>query len=238
MTYNTHGCVGTDGRYDPGRIVDVVQQMSPDLLGLQEVRLPQDSGPHLLSRLQTTLPDYSIVFGETLADERGAYGNALLSRYPVGEFTDLSLEIDPSYDTRKPLVEDRRAIIARLSVPDGNPFTIIVTHLGLERWARKQQAERLITAIDQAVDVTTEHAAFLGDFNEWFFADRFLRRVDRHFSKHAARRTFPSRFPILPLDRIWITRRLRRVATWAPRDWPARVASDHLPLCVDVEPEW
>ena len=237
MTYNTHGCVGTDGRYDPRRLVDVVQQMNPDLLGLQEVRLPRDAGPDVLARLQTAFPNYSIVFGETLTDERGAYGNALVCRYPVSEYTDLSLEIDSSYDTRKQLVEDRRAIIAHVRLPNESRFTIIVTHLGLERWARKRQAERLITAIDEAVDVTTEHAAFLGDFNEWFFADRFLRRVDRHFSKHAARRTFPSRLPILPLDRIWITRRLRRVATWAPRDWPARVASDHLPLCVDVEPE-
>ncbi|TVQ26555.1 MAG: endonuclease, partial [Spirochaetaceae bacterium] len=61
------------------------------------------------------------------------------------------------------------------------------------------------------------------------------RRVDRHFSKHVVRRTFPSRFPILPLDRIWITRNLRRSATRVHRDWPARVASDHLPVWVDVD---
>ena len=226
MTYNVHGCVGTDGVYDAQRILEVVRDVDPDVLGLQEVRLPGGSVPDILELLETGFPGYSILFGRTLEDERGAYGNALVSRYPIQRHTDLSLEIGASFDTRRTKVEDRRAIIASVTLPDNTPLTVIVTHLGLERWARKKQAETLIAGIDAAV--------FLGDFNEWFFADRFLRRVDRHFSKHVVRRTFPSRFPILPLDRIWISAGLQRTETRVHRRWPARVASDHLPLYVEV----
>ncbi len=234
MTYNVHGCVGTDGVYDAQRILEVVRDVDPDVLGLQEVRLPGGSVPDILELLETGFPGYSILFGRTLEDERGAYGNALVSRYPIQRHTDLSLEIGASFDTRRTKVEDRRAIIASVTLPDNTPLTVIVTHLGLERWARKKQAETLIAGIDAAVDVATDAAVFLGDFNEWFFADRFLRRVDRHFSKHVVRRTFPSRFPILPLDRIWISAGLQRTETRVHRRWPARVASDHLPLYVEV----
>ena len=232
-TYNIHGSVGTDRTYEPGRIVEVIRGIEPDILGLQEVRLPGGSVPDILERLQTAYPAYSIVFGMTLEDERGTYGNALVSRYPIRAYRDLSLEIAGTHDTRTASIEDRRAIIADLIVPDSQPVTVIVTHLSLERWARRKQADRLITGIESAVDVKTEPAVFLGDFNEWFFADRFLRRIDRHFATHIVRRTFPSRFPFLPLDRVWITGQLRDTSNWVHKRWPARVASDHLPLCVD-----
>lgn len=234
-TYNIHGCVGTDGRYDAERIVRVVGDMKPDIIGLQEVRRNASSTRDILEQLALAFPDHSVVFSKTLEDGRGAYGNVLVSRFPIVTHTDLNLEISRSLYPKRRSSENRRAVIARVSLPDGSPCTVIVTHLGLERWARKIQAERLITGIKNAVDLETEPAIFLGDFNEWFFADRFLRHVDRHFSKHVVRRTFPSRFPVLPLDRIWISARLERTATWVHRQWPARVASDHLPLCVDVE---
>ncbi|MFP4510791.1 MAG: endonuclease/exonuclease/phosphatase family protein [Spirochaetaceae bacterium] len=234
-TYNIHGCVGTDGCYDVTRIVRVVEGINPDIIGLQEVRRNTSSGHDIVEQLARAFPAHSILFSKTLEDRRGAYGNALVSRFPIIDYRDLNLEISRSLFPKHRVSENRRAVIARVSQPDDSECTVVVTHLGLERWARKIQAERLITAIKDAVDLRTETAIFLGDFNEWFFADRFLRHVDRQFSKHVVRRTFPSRFPILPLDRIWITARLRRTATWVYRGWPARVASDHLPLCVDVE---
>jgi endonuclease/exonuclease/phosphatase family metal-dependent hydrolase len=37
MTYNVHGCVGTDGRLDVGRIAAVIGQSRPDIVALQEL---------------------------------------------------------------------------------------------------------------------------------------------------------------------------------------------------------
>ena len=36
-TYNIHACIGTDGHFDPFRIVDVIREMDADIIALQEV---------------------------------------------------------------------------------------------------------------------------------------------------------------------------------------------------------
>ena len=75
----------------------------------------------------------------------------------------------------------------------------------------------------------------MGDLNEWFLWGRPLRRVHRHFEPTPARNTFPSKMPVLALDRLWthpgnILKDLR--AHTSPL---ARIASDHLPLVATVE---
>ncbi len=38
-SYNIHRAVGTDGRQDIDRIAAVIEEIAPDLIGLQEVEL-------------------------------------------------------------------------------------------------------------------------------------------------------------------------------------------------------
>ena len=49
-----------------------------------------------------------------------------------------------------------------------------------------------------------------------------------------ARGTFPSWLPLFCLDHVWIGRALTADAVTVPRDPVARVASDHLPIVVDL----
>lgn len=37
-TYNVHGCVGRDGRYNPERILAVMGELNSNILALQELR--------------------------------------------------------------------------------------------------------------------------------------------------------------------------------------------------------
>jgi endonuclease/exonuclease/phosphatase family metal-dependent hydrolase len=37
LTYNVHGCIGTDRRLDVGRIVEVIAAFEPDIVALQEL---------------------------------------------------------------------------------------------------------------------------------------------------------------------------------------------------------
>ena len=37
VSYNIHRCVGLDGRNDPERIARIIEEMEPDVIGLQEV---------------------------------------------------------------------------------------------------------------------------------------------------------------------------------------------------------
>lgn len=251
MTYNLHGCVGTDRRYDPHRNLSVIEQVRPDILGLQEVRRDRAEDVDIIQELKREYPGYTVLFLKTLVDDRGEYGNALMSRLPLMEHLDVDLDEDnhitaatgPSREdgtecdevqNTKRRAEARRAIFARAD-PAGRPLWIVVTHLGVERWARRVQARRLVAALHSHIDLRREAALLMGDINEWRRPDTFIRHLDRLFSRHMTRRTFPSRFPLLSLDRLWMTDDFTRRRVWAPRIHPARTASDHLPLCAALE---
>lgn len=231
MTYNVHGCVGTDRRYDPERVIAVVRQVNPAIIGLQEVWNDTDNRQDLLDLFARELPDYEILFLKTLTDGRGDYGNALISRFRIVSHID----VDLSWPGCPQAVEARRAIFARLDV-QGCPLWVIVTHLALEPGARKEQARVLTAAIDHHTRLESEPAVLMGDLNEWRYPNAFLRYLNRTFSRSIARRTFPSRFAVLPLDRIWMTEHVARHETWVHRSRLSRVASDHLPLCMSFSP--
>jgi endonuclease/exonuclease/phosphatase family metal-dependent hydrolase len=234
MTYNVHGCVGTDRRYDPRRVLDVIREINPAVFGLQEVRTRTGRTPEIIELITKEMPDHHVLFLKTLTDAAGDYGNVLISRYPVTAHIDVDLEgrgPRRAISRRRP-VEARRAIFGRLDI-QGAPLWVIVTHLGVETRARRDQALMLVEAIDRHTRLEREPAICMGDFNEWVWRNPFLRYLDRSFSRHTARRTFPAPIPLLPLDRIWMTSHVKRTATWAHRSPRARRASDHLPLCVE-----
>ncbi|MFO8043633.1 MAG: endonuclease/exonuclease/phosphatase family protein [Alkalispirochaeta sp.] len=231
MSYNIHGAVGSDGVYAPDRIGRVIREVAPSILGVQEVRRNEGDQRGVVEVIQEMVPDHQVLFLKTLTDEQGSYGNALVTRHELLDHVDLSLDSRGSERNGR-RVEARRAIFARLNV-EGVPIWVIVTHLAVEGWARSTQAEILLDAINTYTDHRREPVIFMGDLNEWRMPNAFLRRLDRTFSKHAARRTFPARFPIIPLDRIWLSGRVRRDRVWAHRSHTARRASDHLPLCLE-----
>ncbi|HKK48116.1 MAG TPA: endonuclease/exonuclease/phosphatase family protein [Alkalispirochaeta sp.] len=233
MTYNIHGAVGTDGIYDPGRIVRVIREVNPSILGIQEVWHITGDHQGVLDALRERLPGYEILFLKTLSDERGSYGNALVTRHPVLDHVDLSLG-SGGVERNGRRAEARRAIFARLDV-EGTPIWVIVTHLAVEGWARSTQAEILLDAIDTYTGHGREPVIFMGDLNEWRLPNALLRKLDRTFSKHAMRRTFPARFPVIPLDRIWLSGQLTRNRVWTHRTHPSRRASDHVPLCLECQ---
>jgi endonuclease/exonuclease/phosphatase family metal-dependent hydrolase len=80
------------------------------------------------------------------------------------------------------------------------------------------------------VRASDKPAVLLGDLNEWFLWGRPLRWLRRHFGRAPAPATFPARWPVFALDRIWVepARLLERIEVH--RGAPANAASDHLPL--------
>lgn len=45
-SYNIHRAIGRDGRYEPGRILRVAQELNADIIALQEVDFPRhDNAP-------------------------------------------------------------------------------------------------------------------------------------------------------------------------------------------------
>jgi endonuclease/exonuclease/phosphatase family metal-dependent hydrolase len=221
-SYNVHRAIGTDGRCDPQRILDVLREIDADVFALQEVEA-RDTGADMLEWLGKSL-DLHAIAGTTLIRHDGHFGNGLLARWPIKarSLVDLSVR----------RFEPRGAISADLEFEDGRHLQVVATHLGLFPAERREQVQRLLKLFTFGPQ---DRAVLMGDLNEWFLWGRPLRRLHRHFDATPALRTFPSRLPVFALDRLWAHPRsmLRDLEVHATP--LARVASDHLPLVATLE---
>jgi endonuclease/exonuclease/phosphatase family metal-dependent hydrolase len=70
----------------------------------------------------------------------------------------------------------------------------------------------------------------LGDINEWLPLSRPLRWLNALLGHSPRERTFPSRWPLFALDRVWVRPRHALLAFGAHHSPLAVQASDHLPV--------
>ena len=208
-SYNVHGCVGTDGRKDAARIAQVIAELDCDTVGLQEVDYRLD---YIAGRV-----DLQAVPGLTLLRHDGPFGNALLTRRKILDVRRLAL----GYGRREP----RNALDVDLDVC-GQKLRVIVTHLGLFAPERRWQVRKLIELVRE----TQERLVVLGDINEWFPFSRPVRWFNRLLGHSVVERSFPSRWPLVALDRVWVRPRPALLALKAHRSPLAALASDHLPV--------
>ncbi len=222
-TYNIHRAIGGDGIASIGRIAGILGDLDADITALQEVAFAADL--HRPGNLLNTLAlavGADVIAGPTLLEERGCYGNALLTRLPPVRLKRLSLGV--------PGREPRGALAVTFDI-DGTAVKVIATHLGLFPGERRRQIRRIMALADQPPAAVT---ILMGDFNEWFRWALPLRLLYRTFGVHPAPLTFPSFRPLLALDRIWVRPADRLQTVHAHRAAPAGVASDHLPLVATV----
>jgi endonuclease/exonuclease/phosphatase family metal-dependent hydrolase len=90
--------------------------------------------------------------------------------------------------------------------------------------------KRLLGILRNAV----ETVILLGDINEWVSMSPWLRDLHSHLGKSHCPRTFPSRFPLLALDRIWVRPKDNLQSIRAHKSALSRIASDHLPVVADI----
>lgn len=222
-TYNIHSGIGRDGRCDPARVAAVINELSADIVALQEVesRHGELEALEYLSR-QTGM---TAVAGPTMLRKAGDYGNALLTRGGLLEVR----RVDLSFPGREP----RGALDVTLKIQRA-PLRVIATHLGLRPAERRRQIETLLALLDPDDPTPT---VLMGDLNEWFLWGRPLRRLHAHFGETPAPATYPAGRPLFALDRLWVKplRCLRELAVH--HSLLARSASDHLPLTAIIELE-
>lgn len=222
-SWNVHKCIGSDGRYDPARTVAVIAELGADLVALQEVdrrfgRRTARLDPVALERETGLVP----VPASDLPDGLGWHGNALLVRRGA-RWRLRRLDL--------PGAEPRGAVVAELELPGGAaPLRVVAAHLGLLQRCRARQAATILREVAQGPTMPT---LLLGDLNEWRpdGARSALRVLSPLFGPVAGGLpSFPSRLPLLALDRI-LGCPHAPVRALAVHDTPlARLASDHLPL--------
>lgn len=221
VSYNVHACVGTDGRFDPDRILDALKTLGADFIALQEFEdRPYASGTlsvHFAERLG--MHAYS---GSTLRREDAPYGNLLFANRKA-----LNMR---THDLSEPGGEPRGAIEAAFDVGDSR-LQFVATHLGLRAAERRRQVIRLLEIVSA---IECDIAVLAGDVNEWRPNAFALRALARAFDFGSRLRTFPARAPVLALDRIYVTPGTQVIDHHVNRSRQSRRASDHLPLVCDL----
>ena len=233
LSYNIHKCIGgVDRRYDPDRIVEVIQNLDVDVAMLQEVdggvaRSNHDHQVDLLAeqlglRYRTWFPNVDVRGG-------GQYGNAILSRYPIIESTNLDLTIR--------FKKRRSALHAVLRIRhDDVDRTVHVynMHLGLARYERRRQLRMFL---DSHPFQNLHHDTPIvvgGDLNDVYgglgelLAPAGFRGIERRPL------TFPAWGPMRALDAIFVRGAMDFLRLARCDSELARRASDHRPLVADV----
>lgn len=232
LTYNIHKGADARGRTEGLRALrKAVHDLSCDVAFLQEVvgahwRTEHARDEHQAHFLAGAHWPY-VVYGRTRAKKNGHHGNAILSRTPVLQWSDVDVSTNP--------FERRRLIHSVLAWPHpGGRLHAICVHLGLFERGRRRQIARLCDLVRERVP-DGEPLVVAGDFNDWRgSASKMLHESCGLVEAHEAvaggpALTFPAQFPLLTLDRIYV-RGLAVEGVERPhgREW--RDLSDHAPL--------
>ena len=225
-TYNVHACVGTDGRHDPERVSRVIAELDADVVALQEFTYPASVALETRTPVVLTALDrYECALGPARRNPTQCFGNALLTRHPIVEVH----RIDLSHARREP----RSALAATIDLA-GIQVHVLAAHLGLRLRERRFQVRQIL---DYLESVRNTMVVVLGDFNDWLPGRSVVHVLDRRLGRLPRPASFPSSWPVVPLDRIWVqpSRALRCIG--AHRTRTARQASDHVPVVADIEAE-
>jgi endonuclease/exonuclease/phosphatase family metal-dependent hydrolase len=217
-SYNIHKGVGTDRRRDLARTAAVIAEIGADILALQEVdtRFGTRTGLLDLDSIRRDLGLIAVPL-DGVGEAHGWHGNLLLVRNAlVQEVHQLIL---PGFEPRGALVTD--LVIA------GQALRVVNAHLGLLPASRAVQARAMLDKIGL---LDERPMLLMGDLNEWRRAGAAFKTLGKHFTIAPPRPSFPSRYPLLPLDRMMVSPpgELLDIATHSSP--LSRRASDHLPI--------
>lgn len=232
MSYNIHHGVGCDQMLDLERIAAVIESVSPDVVGLNEVdvRFHWRSGwEDQLGWLARRL-GMACRFGPTLLRRKpgeppaGGYGNGLLTKDPILRHQSLTFSMEAG--------EPRGILMADLKL-GGRLVRVVVTHLGLRPSMRKRQVEAILRICRD----WQGPMLVMGDWNvtpdrpEVTGLSPYLTDVLSHFGVVGG--TYPCSYPRKRIDYIFCSPHFRilEASIVSVGDCP----SDHLPVRCRLE---
>lgn len=239
LTVNLHKGFGfLNRRFILPELREAVRSVSADVVFLQEVlgehevhaaQIPNwPTAPHYEFLADALWHDYA--YGRNAVYPQGHHGNALLSKFPISHQANHDVSVDG---------RERRGLLhCVLDVPgEAHPLHAVCVHLGLMESHRSAQVRALCELIDRLPPDAP--LVVSGDFNDWRLHAHHslsrcagLREVFVEATGEPAR-TFPARWPMLRLDRIYV----RGVKTQKPIVLPRKPwahLSDHAPLVAEV----
>lgn len=237
VTFNIHHGRGLDRRVRIARVGSVLESLEADIICLQEVdaHWKRSGNIHQAEALAEQL-DMDCCFGPALKQGRSAYGNAILSRFPL-QLVEV-LELPPETEGK----ESRNAMIVTVDNPRGL-VTVLNTHLGLSRQDRRDQSRTLADWFEGwRMQYPEDAFLFCGDLNGGPRLNGSLAAIFQAMAWSSTqalpgglRATFPSFRPFRKLDYILESGPLRAIGEKPYRSGLSFAASDHLPLFKELE---
>ena len=238
MTYNVHGCYGTDGRISPRRIARIIdaEMPDPDIVALQEIDLGRRrSRAEDQSALIAKLLGMNHEFCPTVTVNDEHYGHALFSPWPMEVVKRARLPAAPGRGKSEP----RAALWVRINVA-GRMLNVVTTHLGLG-WNEGSVQVGALLGEDWLGGIPADEPVILcGDFNlspggaAYRQLTGRLRDAQLALRGHTPLRTFSSIRPLMRIDHVMLSPHFEVEGVSVPRNELTRVASDHFPLVVDL----
>jgi endonuclease/exonuclease/phosphatase family metal-dependent hydrolase len=233
ISYNIHKCIGgVDRKYQPERTAEVLRKLDADVLLLQEVdagvrRSNGDRQAELLGELcgmrhHSWYPNVDINGG-------GQYGNAILSKYPLIESSniDLSIRFKKARSVLHGVIRVRHDDVDRT-------VHVFNMHLGLARFERRIQLRKFLDCHPFANLHSDTPIVVGGDLNDVYGGLGELLRPSGFRGIEKRPLTFPAWGPIRPLDAIFVRGTMDFLKLSRCESELARRASDHRPLVADV----
>lgn len=222
VSYNIRHGAGNNGKVDLEKTGDLLHNLAPDIVGLQEVDngVKRSGSVNQAEALGKQLGMHA-AFGKFMNLQGGAYGMGLLSRHPIESVTEVKL---PKGN------EPRVALAARIALPSGQKIVAVNVHFDwvdddTYRYAQAEALSKYLKGLDAPY-------ILLGDFND-VRDSRTLKLLSENTieaKKPEERRlTWPSDKPEMEIDFIFAS----PAARWsAPvcRVLEAPETSDHCPV--------
>lgn len=225
------------GILDLDRCTDVIAGIEPDVCGLNEVdNFMQRSGNISQTDYIASRTGMKGFFGRAISfpfDPNGAYGNSVLSRFPIISGEAISIP-DPEIQDENAYYETRGITKVTLSV-EGREVTVFQTHFGLAV-AEKQNA---VTTLISEIDKCKTPIILMGDFNirpSDFLLNPIRQRLfDTGLMREEYFRTWPSyetdKARKCKIDYVFLSKHFSPISL----EIPETCASDHLPYVVEAE---
>ncbi len=233
LSYNIHKCIGgVDRKYEPTRIVEVIQNLDADVVLLQEVdagatRSRGDKQVELLGDAlgmphRSWFPNVDVRGG-------GHYGNAILSRFPLIESSNIDLSI--RFKKKRSVLHG----VLRVRHDDVDRTVHVYNmHLGLARFERRIQLSKFLDSHPFAHLHHDTPVVVGGDLNDVYGGLKDLLAPAGFRGTERRPLTFPAWGPMRPLDGIFVRGRMDFLTLARCDSQLARRASDHRPLVAEV----
>ncbi len=236
MTYNVRSCIGMDGKISPQRIARVIGRHDPDIVALQELdmgrkRTGEVDQAHVIAKELEMI----FHFHPSVVVDEERYGDAVLSRYPMELIRAGRL---PGI-IKNSFIEPRGVIWTAINM-GGIKINFFNTHLGLFPREGITQTKALLGDEWLAHPVCRGPVILCGDFNALPNSRvcrdirGVLRDAQEELGDHDPQATWFSHYPVGRIDHVFVSQEIEVTRVEVSRTDLDKIASDHLPLIVDI----